>query len=106
MNACLDPDLPVSARRLEIGGAVAVVHGVAERCGVAFRHLGIAAQNIVVLGILARPEGTPGGSIATCVGPAGPAWREPAGRWFVLICEEGLVPPINTDSSDKRLPPK
>jgi hypothetical protein len=79
------------------------VDGVAEGCAVVFCHFRVAAQNVVVLGILTLVEGTSGGSIGTCIGPAGPAWSEPAGRWFVLICEEGLVPPINTNSSDKCL---
>ncbi|KAF2186845.1 hypothetical protein K469DRAFT_474974, partial [Zopfia rhizophila CBS 207.26] len=80
---------------LELGGAVPVVNGVAERGIVLLCHLRVAAQNVVVLGILALVEGP--------VGPAGPACIEAAGRWFVLICEEGLVPPINTNSSDIRL---
>lgn len=40
---------------------------------------------------------------AACVGPTCPGCIELPGRWLVLICEEGLVPPINTNSSDKRL---
>jgi len=72
------------------------VDAVAEGSSVAFAHFRVAAQNVVLLGIL-------GGGICTCIGPAGPACIELAGSWFVLICEEGLVPPINTDSSGKCL---
>ena len=71
------------------------MNGVTESCGVVVCHFRIAAQYVVVLGILALAEGTPGGSICTCPGPTGPGSIEAAGRWFVLICEEGLVPPIN-----------
>jgi predicted small integral membrane protein len=77
------------------------VDWVAECRVVVSFHLGIAAQYVVVLGILALVEGTPGGSIGSCIGAAGAACIEVPTRWLVLICEEGLVPPINTNSSDK-----
>jgi hypothetical protein len=51
-----------------------------------------------VLGILAELTPSCGIGIGTCIGPTGPSKLLP-GR-FVLICEEGLVPPINTNSSD------
>ena len=62
---------------------------VAEGSAAILVHFGVAAQNMLVFG-------------AGCVGPAGPGCVELPGRWFLLICEEGLVPPINTNSSDKR----
>ena len=52
-------------------------------------HFGIATQYMLLI------------LWAACVGPAGPGCKLPSG-WLVLICEEGIVPPINTNSSDKR----
>lgn len=97
LSFCLDSRPP--AERLEIGGAVAVVNRVSERCAVLVC-FHVAAQNVVVVGILRLAVGRGGGGICTCaVCAAGPACVEAAG-WLVLICEEGLVPPINTNSSD------
>lgn len=56
---------------------------VSESRGAVFGHVGIAAQNML-LGILSAGR----------VG-AGPRRTELAGR-LVLVCEEGLIPPINT----------
>ena len=74
-----------AARHLELCGAVGVVHGVSKRRVVVVAHFRVGAQNRV-LGILCC-------GIGTCIGPCGIV----LGRWLgVLICEEGLVPPINT----------
>ena len=101
LSFCLDSRPP--AERLEIGGAVAVVNSVSERCAVLVSCFHVAAQNVVVVGILRLAVGRGGGGICTCaVCAAGPACVEATG-WLVLICEEGLVPPINTNSSDIRL---
>jgi hypothetical protein len=105
---CSSTTTPLSSAPLLIFGAavsVGIVNRVAKGRVVALCQIGFVAQNVVVLGRVRRPEGicTPGGSIGTCIAPAGPAC-ERAG-WLVLICEEGLVPPINTDSSDKCLSP-
>lgn len=59
--------------------------GVAKGGVVVVGHVGVGAQNILVLGIL-------------CAGIArGPCGRELVGSRFVLICEEGLEPPINKE---------
>jgi hypothetical protein len=50
---------------LVLGGAVSVVDGVAERGAVLFRHFRVAAQYVVVLGILGLVEGTCWGGIGT-----------------------------------------
>jgi len=68
---------------LVVGVAISVVDAVSEGGGAVFGHILIAAQNML-LGILSAGR----------VG-AGPRRTELAGR-LVLICEEGLVPPINT----------
>jgi hypothetical protein len=106
---CKLPPTPASAAGLLVIGAavpVGIVNRVAKGRIVVVGQLRVVAQNVVVLGRVGRPEGrTAGGSIGTWVGPAGPACIELPGRWLVLICEEGLVPPINTDSSDKCLSP-
>ncbi|CBX95446.1 predicted protein [Plenodomus lingam JN3] len=73
--------------RLVVGRAVAVVNRVSKRGAAIFGHFGIAAQYMLLV-------------LCAWVGPAGPGCKLP-GR-LVLICEEGLVPPINTNSSDKR----
>ena len=72
---------------LVVGRAVSVVNRISECCAAVFGHFGIAAQYMLLV-------------LCTCVGRGGPGCKLP-GR-FVLICEEGLVPPINTNSSDKR----
>lgn len=61
---------------------------VPEGGGAIFGHFGVSTQYMLLV-------------LCACVGPAGPGCKLP-GRWLVLICEEGLVPPINTNSSDKR----
>lgn len=80
-----------STRRLEVGVSVSVVDLVSKRSAV-LGHFRVATTQYM---LLAR--------FAACVGPAGPGCIELPGRWLVLICEEGLVPPINTNSSDKRV---
>ena len=98
LSFCLDSRPP--AEHLEIGGAVPVVNSVPECCAVLVSCFHVAAQNVVVVGNLRLAVGRGGGGICTCaVCAAGPACVEAAG-WLVLICEEGLVPPINTNSSD------
>lgn len=72
------------ARRLVVAGAVSAVHRVAESGAVVFVHFVVAVQYM-----LARI------CWAAWVGPAGPCCTELPGR-LVLICEEGLVPPIST----------
>ena len=62
---------------------------VSESSVAVLGHFGVAAQNMLLV------------FCAACVGPAGPGCIELPG-WLLLICEEGLVPPINTNSSDKR----
>ena len=79
-----------SNRRLVVGSTRPVVDGVAKGSVPIFVHFGVAAQYMLLVFCTA------------CVGPAGPACVELPGGWFLLICEEGLVPPINTNSSDKR----
>lgn len=83
-SICMPSDPLSAARHLELGGAVGAVNGIAERRGVVVAHLRVAAQNRV-LGILCC-------GIGACIGPGGIV----LGRLGVLICEEGLVPPINT----------
>jgi hypothetical protein len=68
---------------LVIGAAIPVVDAVTKGGGVVFAHVGIAAQNVLLAAFSASRIG------------AGPRRTELAGR-LVLICEEGLVPPINT----------
>jgi hypothetical protein len=70
-------------RPLVLAGAVAVVYRVSEGSAAVLGHFAVAAQYMLLRICW-----------AAWVGPAGPSWTEP-GR-FVLICEEGLVPPINT----------
>lgn len=77
-----------AARRLVLGGAVSVVDGVAKGRVVVVAHLRVAGQNVLVLGTLWA-------GIATCSGPSGIVLGCPSG--FVLICEEGLEPPINKE---------
>ena len=75
------------ARRfLIVAGAVSVsvVHRVAKGRAVVVGHVVVAAQYMLLRICW-----------AAWVGPAGPGCIELPGR-FVLICEEGLVPPINT----------
>lgn len=76
-----------SLRRLVLV-SVPVVDRVAKGRAV-FGHFGVAAQYMLLI-------------LGTCTGPTGPCGTELPSGWFVLICEEGLVPPINTNSSDKR----
>jgi hypothetical protein len=68
--------------------AVPVVDRISES-GAVFGHFGVATQYMLLI-------------LWTCTGPAGPCGAELPSGWLVLICEEGLVPPINTNSSDKR----
>ena len=76
--------LPATARLLlVVGAAISVVDAVTESRGAILGHILVGAQNML-LGILSA--GRAG---------AGPRRTELAGR-LVLICEEGLVPPINT----------
>jgi len=75
-----------AAQHLEFSGAVSVVDAVAKR-SFALGHVGVAAQNVRVLGSLC-------GGIGTCIGPGAPSIEVCR---FVLICEEGLVPPINKE---------
>ena len=77
-----------SSTRLIVDRAVAVVDRVTECRSAVFGHFGVAAQYMLLV-------------LCACVGPRGPGCKLP-GRWLLLICEEGLVPPINTNSSDKR----
>ena len=75
--------LILDSARLVIGIAVPIVDTVSESSSAVLGHILVAAQNML-LGILSADR----------VG-AGPRRTELAGR-FVLICEEGLVQPINT----------
>ena len=75
-----------AAAQLELGGAVSVVDGVTEGGIVVVAHLGVAAQNLV-LGTLCAGIATCSPCCSELVGPSG----------FVLICEEGLEPPINKE---------
>lgn len=73
-----------ASRHLEIGTAIAIVDAVAKGGRVVLGHVGVAAQDRVL-------------SIVCGVSGVGPTWIVLICRWFgVLICEEGLVPPINT----------
>jgi hypothetical protein len=74
------------ARRalLVLAGAIAVVDGVSKGGAAVFGHFAVAAQYMLFLICW-----------AAWVGPAGTCCSELAGR-LGLICEEGLVPPINT----------
>lgn len=83
-SMCGESGHRAAARHLELGGAVGVVHGVTKRRVVAVAHLRVAAQNRV-LGILCC-------GIGACIGPACIVL---VCRLGVLICEEGLVPPIS-----------
>jgi hypothetical protein len=80
---CLD-HLGAARHFLVLAGAVSVVHCVAKSGAAVLGHFVVAAQYML---------------FRTCwaawVGPAGPGCTELPGR-LVLICEEGLVPPINT----------
>lgn len=60
------------------------MHRVAKGRAVVLGHFGVAAQYMLFRICW-----------AAWVGPAGTCWTELPGR-FVLICEEGLEPPINT----------
>ena len=79
-----------SSRRLVVGGSIPIVDRISKRSVAVFGQFGVATQYMLLV------------LCAACVGPAGPGCIELPGRWLVLICEEGLVPPINTNSSDKR----
>lgn len=76
-----------AGRRLELGGAVSVVDGVAKG-GAVVGHVRVGAQNVRVLGTLWA-------GIATCSGPC--CIELVCASRFVLICEEGLEPPINKE---------
>ena len=82
-----------SPKRLVIGGTVAVVDRVSKGRAAVFCHVRVRAAQYMLLVVG-----------AAWVGPAGTPGCKWPGRWLVLICEEGLVPPINTNSSDKRFP--
>jgi len=69
-----------SLRRLVLV-SVPVVDRVAKGRAV-FGHFGVAAQYMLLI-------------LGTCTGPTGPCGTELPSGWFVLICEEGLVPPIS-----------
>jgi hypothetical protein len=71
-------------RALVLAVAVAVVHCVSEGGAAVFGHFAVAAQYMLFRICW-----------AAWVGPAGTCCTELPGR-LVLICEEGLVPPINT----------
>jgi hypothetical protein len=71
-------------RALVLAGAVAVVHCVSEGGAAVFGHFAVAAQYMLFRICW-----------AAWVGPAGACCTKLPGR-LVLICEEGLVPPINT----------
>jgi hypothetical protein len=73
---------------LVLGVSVPIVDCISEG-SVSFGHFGVATQYMVLW--------------TACIGPAGPGCIELPSGWLVLICEEGLVPPINTNSSDKRV---
>jgi hypothetical protein len=73
---------------LVLAVAVPVVDGIPEG-GAVFGHFGVATQYMLLV------------LWTACVGP-GPSCIELPSGWLVLICKEGLVPPINTNSSDKR----
>lgn len=95
-----------AARRcgLELGAAVAVVvaDGVAKRGVVLLRRVDLSAQKVVVAGTLCTGIGGGGIRTAGCAAPgagSGIALLIADGR-LVLICEEGLEVPINTNSSD------
>jgi len=78
-----EPPLVSARLLLVVGIAVSVVDAVSERGSTVLGHILVAAQNML-LGILCPSR----------VG-VGPRCTELTGR-LVLICEEGLVPPINT----------
>ena len=74
----------MARRFLIFAGAVSVVDCVSEGGSAVFGHFVVAAQYMLFRICW-----------AAWVGPAGPGCTELPGR-LVLICEEGLVPPINT----------
>jgi hypothetical protein len=76
--------LGTARRTLVLAGAVSVVYRIAKGSSAVFGHFVVAAQYMLFRICW-----------AACVGPAGPSCTELPGR-LVLICEEGLVPPINT----------
>jgi hypothetical protein len=71
-------------RALVLAGAVSVVYRVSEGGAAVLGHFAVAAQYMLFRICW-----------AAWVGPAAPGCPELPGR-LVLICEEGLVPPINT----------
>lgn len=97
---------PVARRYgLKLGAAVAVVvaHGIAERGVVLLRRIDFSAQKVVVAGTLCTGIGGGGIRTAGCAAPgagSGIALLLIADGRLVLICEEGLEAPINTNSSD------
>lgn len=90
---------------LEFGAAVAVVvaDGVAESAVVLLGCVDVSAQKVVVAGTLCTGIGGGGIRTAGCAAPgagSGIALLLEADGRLVLICEEGLEAPINTNSSD------
>jgi hypothetical protein len=71
-------------RPLVFAGAVSVVYLVPEGGAAVFGHFAVAAQYMLLRICW-----------AAWVGPAGAGCPKLPGR-LVLVCEEGLVPPINT----------
>lgn len=84
MNDLSKRHLGRARRSLVLGVAVSVVYRVSKGSAAVFGHFAVAAQYMLFRICW-----------AAWVGPAGPGWTELPGR-LVLICEEGLVPPINT----------
>jgi hypothetical protein len=77
--------LGAARRFLILAGAVAVVYWVAKGSAAFVGHFVVAAQYMLFRICW-----------AACVGPAGAGCTELLPGRLVLICEEGLVPPINT----------